>query len=331
MKAFYHRVTNGKQVDSYEEIDEIKVCQDEVKVNLYSAGLNHRDLFVLGRQKEGDQPLIIGSDGAGVIEEVGSNVKNFKVGDEVIINPSLRWKKKSDGAPEGFEILGGNHTGTLAQKIVISAENVEVKPAYLSWEEAGVFSLSALTAYRALVTKGNIQPNETVFLPGIGSGTITFALLFAKALGNRVVVSSRSAEKLEMAKKLGADVTIDTNTDWQEKLQDEKIDIVIESIGQATFNKSLGLLRNGGRLVIFGGTSGYNLNINLFDLFINQITVLGTTMGSQDEFREMLKFVSEKEVRPVIDRIFAITESTEALNHLDDAKQFGKIGIKIED
>lgn len=200
----------------------------------------------------------------------------------------------------------------------------------VSWEEAGVFPLSELTAYRALVTKGQIQPGETLFLPGIGSGTNTFVLLFAKALGNRVVVSSRSEEKLVMAMKLGADVAIQTNTNWPDELKNEKIDVVIESIGEATFNKSLGLLGNGGRLVTYGGTSGYNLNINLFEVFIKQITILGTTMGSQDEFREMLKFVEKHKIRPVIDQVFPITETRDALSRLADAKQFGKISIQIE-
>ncbi|OLO38982.1 alcohol dehydrogenase [Alkalihalophilus pseudofirmus] len=331
MKVFYHRVTNREQLGSYEEIADPRIGNNEVKVKLKYAGLNHRDLFVLGRQNEGDPPLIIGSDGAGVIEEIGSDVKGFKVGDEVVINPSLRWKEKSDGAPQGFEILGGNHTGTLAQKIVISSENIELKPAHLSWAEAGVLPLSALTAYRALITKANIQPNETVFLPGIGSGTITFVLLFAKALGNRVVVSSRSEAKLEMAKKLGADVTINSSKDWKEELKEEKINVVIESIGEATFNKSLDLLQDGGRLVSFGGTSGYNLNVNLFEIFYRQISILGTTMGSQDEFREMLKFVEKHKVKPVIDQVFPITETAEALKRIDEAIQFGKIGIEIED
>jgi zinc-binding alcohol dehydrogenase/oxidoreductase len=331
MRVFYHTVKNNQQRGEYIEVDELRVGEEEVKVKLKYAGLNHRDLFVLGRQKEGDPPLIIGSDGTGIIEEIGENVQDFKVGDEVVINPSLRWKGKSDGAPQGFEILGGNHTGTLAEKIVISSENIEIKPAYLSWEEAGVLPLSALTAYRALFTKAKIQPNETLFLPGVGSGTNTFVLLFAKALGNRVIVSSRSEEKLEMAKRYGADVAIHTNKDWQEELKDEKIDVVIESIGEATFTQSLALLENGGRLVSYGGTSGYNLNINLFEVFIKQLTILGTTMGSQDEFREMLKFVEKHEIRPVIDCLYSVTDSAAALKRLDDAKQFGKIGINLID
>lgn len=331
MRVFYHTVRNNQQRGEYVEADELRVGKGEVKVKLKYAGLNHRDLFVLGRQKEGDPPLIIGSDGAGIIEEIGENVQDFKVGDEVVINPSLRWKGKSDGAPQGFEILGGNHTGTLAEKIVISSENIEIKPAYLSWEEAGVFPLSALTAYRALFTKAKIQPNETLFLPGVGSGTNTFVLLFAKALGNKVIVSSRSEEKLEMAKKYGADVAIHTHKDWQEELKDEKIDVVIESIGEATFKQSLALLENGGRLVSYGGTSGYNLNINLFEVFMKQLTILGTTMGSQDEFREMLKFVEKHEIRPVIDCLYSVTDSADALKRLDDAKQFGKIGINLID
>src|SRR5690625_1734900 len=198
----------------------------EVVVSLEVAGLNRRDLYIEHRMGDKEPALILGSDGAGVIEAVGEGVDQFAVGDEVIINPALRWYENSDAPPAGFDILGMPDHGTLAEKIVISAEQVERKPDYLSWEEAGVLALAALTGYRALVTKGNIQAGKTVFIPGAGSGVATYIIQFAKAKGARVIVTSRSEEKRKQALQIGADRAIDTASDWEKELQDEIVDLV---------------------------------------------------------------------------------------------------------
>src|SRR5699024_10100572 len=202
-----------------------KVGENDVLVSLKVAGLNRRDLGVPGRMGDNKEALVLGSDGAGVIESVGANVKHLAVGDEVIINPALRWYENSDAPPKGFDILGMPDNGTIAEKITISAEQVEKKPAHLSWEEAGVLALAALTGYRALVTQGNIQKGQTVFIPGAGSGVATFIIQFAKAAGARVIVTSRNNEKRTEALKIGADRAIDTNSDWNEELKNETIDL----------------------------------------------------------------------------------------------------------
>ncbi|MEH7386817.1 zinc-binding dehydrogenase, partial [Bacillus sp. JJ1521] len=221
--------------------------------------------------------------------------------------------------------------GTFAEKITIPVENIGPKPAHLSWDEAGVLSLAAMTAYRALFTRSEVKPTDTVLLPGIGSGAVTFLLLFAKAVGARVIVTSRSEAKLKQALELGADVAINSNGDWNEALNGEKVDIVVETVGAATFHKSLGQLRKGGKMVTFGASAGDTVDFNLREFFYGQYTLLGTTMASTEEFNEMLHFVNEHKIKPVLDKVFPLEESVNALKRIDEAEQFGKIVIKIED
>src|SRR5699024_3671290 len=240
---------------------------DEVIVALKVAGLNRRDIAVPNRIKDQKEPVILGSDGAGVIESVGKNVTEVSVGDEVIINPALRWEKNSDAPTEGFDILGMPDHGTIAEKIVIAANQVEAKPEYLTWEEAGVLALASLTGYRALFTKGEIQKGETLFVPGASSGVATYIIQFAKAAGARVIVTSRSEEKRKQAKSLGADLVLDTASDWVKELEDETIDLVIDSVGRATFNRSLEVLKQGGRMVVFGATTEDTVNLDIRAFF----------------------------------------------------------------
>ncbi|MFT4412274.1 zinc-binding dehydrogenase [Fredinandcohnia humi] len=329
MKAYIHHKVTGIPGTTYTDMEEREPGQGEVKIKLFSAGLNHRDLFVLQRHKETDPPLIIGSDGAGIIEAVGPGVQGVSVGDEVVINPSLGWKENSDAPPDGHEILGLPDHGTLAEKITISIDNIGPKPPHLTWDEAGVLSLAALTAYRALFTRAKVKPTDTILLPGIGGGAVTFLLLFAKAIGARVIVTSRSRLKRERALQLGADMAIDSNGNWDEALQGEKVDVVIETVGAATFDKSLQQLRKGGTMVTFGASAGDEVNFNLRNFFYGQYTLIGSTLGSGEEFQQMLTFVNEHNIKPVIDKVFPLQEVDKALTRIEEAEQFGKIAIKI--
>ena len=166
--------------------------------------------------------MILGSDGAGIVETVGDGVSGIKEGDEVVINPSLNWPHQSPAPPEGFDILGVPTRGTFADSIVIPAGNVEPKPEHLTWEEAGVLPLAALTGYRALFSRGDLKAGEHVLIVGIGSGVSTFMLSMAKAAGARATVTSRSEEKRSRALELGADTAIDSDGDWQEQMNGEK-------------------------------------------------------------------------------------------------------------
>ncbi len=311
------------------EMPEPKAEKGEVVVSLKVAGLNRRDLYIKNRWGKKEEALILGSDGAGVVEEVGEGVEHLSVGDEVIINPALRWDKNSDAPPAGFDILGMPDHGTIAEKIAISAKQVEKKPAHLSWEEAGVLALAGLTGYRALVTKGNVQKGQTVLIPGAGSGVATYIIQFAKAFGARVIVTSRSAEKREQALKIGADRAIDSNSDWEIELQDETIDLVIDSVGRATFNKSLQVLKQGGRIVIFGATTEDTVDFNLRDFFYGQYQLFGSTMGSREELRELIALMEKEKIKPVVGHTFKLEDIQDAFDFLEVNNQFGKIAIKI--
>lgn len=303
--------------------------EKEVVVKLKTAGLNRRDLSIPKRYGSDREALILGSDGAGIVEEIGASVTKYKEGDEVIINPSLRWFENSPVPPSNYDILGMPDHGTFAEKIAISEEQLEEKPEHLTWEEAGVIALAGLTGYRALFTRGELKKGETLFIPGAGSGVATFLIQFAKNSGARVIVSSRREEKRQRALELGADVAIDTNSDWKEELREESIDLVIDSVGRATFNDSLKAVERGGKMVVFGATTEDVVEFDLRKFFYGQYSLLGSTMGSREELRHMLRHLEQHDMRPVVDEIFSLDEAAEALNYLKQGNQFGKVALNI--
>lgn len=305
--------------------------KNEVVIKLKTAGLNRRDLYIPNRRGDDKEALILGSDGAGIIEALGEEVTSFQSGDEVIINPGLRWKENTPAPPQSFDILGMPDHGTFAEKIVLSEEQVEKKPSYLSWSEAGVLALAALTGYRALVTKGRVKAGDTVFIPGAGSGVSTYMIQFAKSLGARVIVTSRSSVKLQHAKKLGADVTIPTESDWKTELKGETIDLVIDSVGRVTFNRSLEILKKGGRIVVFGATTEDNVDLNLRDFFYGQYQLFGSTMGSREELREVLQLMEDHQLHPVVDKVFSLKQAGQAMDYLKESNQFGKVVMQMEE
>ncbi|MFD1849231.1 zinc-binding dehydrogenase [Oceanobacillus bengalensis] len=327
MKAFVLEYGKLKE----KEMDNPVAKKGEVVVSIKTAGLNRRDLYIPNRRGKAEGALILGSDGAGIIESVGEGATKFQIGDEVIINPSLRWYDNTDAPPIEFDLLGMPDHGTFAEKIAISEEQVEKKPAHLDWNEAGVLALSALTGYRALFTKGKITDKDTVFIPGAGSGVSTYLIQFAKNIGARVIVTSRSEEKRERAKTLGADIVLDTNSDWNKELANETVDLVIESVGKVTFNQSMNVLKKGGRIVTFGATTEDNIDFNLRNFFYGQYQLFGTTMGSRKELRDMLHHLETYKMHPVVDRIYPFEQTNEAFNYLDEGKQFGKVALRIEE
>ncbi|WP_422122047.1 zinc-binding dehydrogenase [Planococcus sp. X10-3] len=311
------------------EMPEPAAQKGEVLVALKTAGINRRDLNLLKRHGNKPEPLIIGSDGAGIVESVGEGVTNVAVGDEVIINPALRWFANSEAPPPEFDILGMPDHGTFAEKIAVSAEQVEKKLPHLTWEEAGGLALPAMTGYRALFTKGQVKAGDTLFIPGAGSGVATFLIQFAKNIGARVIVTSRSEDKLAHAKELGADLAIATDSDWVKELENETVDLAIDSVGAATFNRTLDVLKKGGRIVIFGATTADVVDFDLRKFFYGQYQLFGSTMGSRDELRGLLSHMEQYKMHPVVDKVFQLEEAQEAFDYLKDAKQFGKVILRI--
>jgi NADPH:quinone reductase-like Zn-dependent oxidoreductase len=235
----------------------------------------------------------------------------------------------------GFRILGGPDQGTYAEQIVIPAENVYPKPARLSWHEAAALPLAGLTAWRSLMTRARVVPGETVLIIGIGGGVATFALNLAKAAGCRVVVTSSSDDKLAAAKDLGADVGInykDAGDEWPAAVKEANgggVDVVIDSVG-STWGGSIDACAPGGRVVVFGGTGGAKVDLQVRPVTLGQGALLGTTMGSPAEFRQLLAAVDNQTWTPVIDSVRPLGDAAAAHEREEDGLHFGKLVLDCQ-
>lgn len=330
MKALVHEQKSGIDGLQIKEVLSPEIKENEVKISIKYVGLNHLDLLNIENHKDLNKTFYMGEDAAGVIKEVGSNVTSLKIGDKVMINAGLGWDKKSKAEPKEFKVIGNMEIGAFAEEITYPAKSVVKVPNYLTLEEASAFSLAGLTAYRALITQGQVEKGMKVLIPGIGGGVANFLLSFAKAIGATVYVTSRSEDKLEQATLLGADKTTLDNKDWTETFG-EKVDLVVESVGAATFNKSLSTLTSGGTMVIFGSSTGDIVEFNLRNFFYQQYTLKGSTMGSQEELEEMVAFSEKYSIRPLIDQVYDFVDYQKAFERLAEAKQMGKIVLKVAD
>lgn len=299
-------------------------------VRLKAAALNHRDLWIhQGLYKGIKLPIILGSDGAGVVTAVGSQADEAWLGRDVIINPSLDWGDNPAAQGPAFRILGLPDNGTFAEQIAIPVANLAAKPAHLSWEQAAALPLAGLTAWRALFTRAQLKPGERILLTGIGGGVALFALQFAVAAGAEVWVTSSSPEKIARAQALGARGGVNyRETKWADALLGAAggpFHVIVDSAGGDGFASLIELTAPGGRIVFFGATVGNPSGLDLRKCFFRQINLLGTTMGSPADFSGMSAFVAKHRLEPVVDRIFPLGEATAALRHLETAGQFGKI------
>jgi len=348
MRAWVIRGTGGLDRLELAQVPDPAVTleSNEVRVSLRAAALNHLDLFaVRGLPHEYHFPHILGGDGAGVVAAVGPDVKSVRPGDRVMINPGIAdytceyCRAGEHSLCLSYRLLGEHLPGTLAEAIVVPEPNVAIiptLPAPLSWAEAAAFSLVTLTAWRMVVTRAQVQPGETVLVWGIGGGASLAAMRIAKLRGARVIVTSSSDEKLEHSKRLGADATLNHRTQKVSQevraLTDKRgADVVIENVGEATWDESLRSLRRGGRLVSCGATSGPKVGIDLRRLFWYQWNILGATMGNLAEYREIVRVLGTGELRPIVDRVFPFTEARAAFERLDRGEQLGKIAIQIAD
>ncbi|HWE60994.1 MAG TPA: zinc-binding dehydrogenase, partial [Chloroflexota bacterium] len=308
----------------------------EVTVRLNAAALNRRDVFIrLGQYAGIKLPLIPGADGAGVIHEVGEGVDPLRAGQEVVIDPALEWGENPRAQGSSFRMLGlPPDGGTYAQLLRVPVANVHPRPGALSWEEAAALPLAGLTAYRALITRGNLHAGDTVLVPGIGGGVATFVLLFARRLGARVLVTSGNEEKLARARALGAEAGFNYHdSDWIKQVRaatdGQGPDLIVESIGGEPFNQLLDVAKPGGRIVSYGATLGPVPNLVVRRIFWKQLDVLGSTMGRPGEFAMMLSLFEDGALRPVVDRVFPLAEAGAAQARMEQAAQFGKIVLSI--
>ncbi|MEO8193870.1 MAG: zinc-binding dehydrogenase [Gemmatimonadales bacterium] len=313
-----------------------------VRVRIQAAALNHLDLFTLGGLPGISiiPPWVMGADGTGVIDAIGEGVDSVKSGDRVVIDPGI-----SDGTCEfcrageqslcvKFRLLGEHLPGTLAEHVVVPARNVRTIPGSIPVEIAAACTLATLTAWRMLVTRANVVPGDEVLIWGIGGGVAQAALRIAKQRGARVWVTSGSDEKLERARELGADETLNHRTmsvgkEIRSRTGKRGVSVVIDSVGQATWESSLMALGRGGRLVTCGGTSGAIVETDVRRLFWNQWTIMGSTMGNDAEFGAVTEEMKAGRLMPVIDSVFPLEQGREAFERLEHGDQFGKIVVRV--
>lgn len=339
MKAAVIRGYGDASVFRLEDVPDPVPKRGEVVVDLRAASVNRRDRGIragslvpraIGGQSEQQPtfPLILGSDGAGVVTQIAEGVDSVAVGDEVVINPSLNWGPSSEAPGPDWETLGVPRQGTYAERIAVPAAFVAPKPARLTWAEAASVPLAGLTAWRAVVTKAAVVGGERVLVPGVGSGVATFVVQFAHAFGCEVVVTSSSDEKLARARAIGAvDALLYTAPDWTGRVG--TVDVVIDSIGEPIWASLGEFLRPGGRLVSYGRTAGSVVPVEIARFFHAQWTFLGTANGSPAEFAAMIEHIDAAEWRPVIDSEYPLDEISRAHAQLDAPDRFGKVTVAI--
>jgi NADPH:quinone reductase-like Zn-dependent oxidoreductase len=282
----------------------------------------------------------MGTDGAGVIEELGSDVRGFRPGDRVMINPTLscgeceECRAGEDCLCESLRVLGEHVGGTAAELIAVPAANLAPVPPGMPWPQAAAFSLATLTAWRMLTTRARLQPGETVLIWGIGGGVALAALQIARLIGARTIVTSGSDAKLNAARALGADAVLNHHRDdvvaqVRAHTRGGGADVVVDSVGEQSWQHSLRSLRRGGRLVICGATTGPMISLDLRRLFWRQWSIMGSTLGTRREYAEIVGHAARGELWPVIDRTVPLEKGLAAFERLHRGEQVGKLVIEV--
>jgi NADPH:quinone reductase-like Zn-dependent oxidoreductase len=306
----------------------------EVVVLLKAAALNRRDYWITQGMYPGVvPPVVLGSDGAGVVGETGSGLGNYWNNREVIINPGWDWGDSQQTQSDSFRILGSPDDGTFATEVLVPQAYLHPKPDHLDWHQAAALPLAGVTAYRAIFSQGALQAGETILINGIGGGVATFALQFAVAIGAKVWVTSSSQQKIGRAVEMGAQGGFDYKVDgwWKEMTQQAGApDLILDSAGGPGYRGLLNLAAAGGRIVNYGATTGPPEKLDLFKVFWKQLTLRGSTMGSPADFAAMLDLVEKHKIRPVIDRVFPLASGNEALELMKSSPQFGKYVLSID-
>ena len=323
MKAIRIHEDGGPDVLRYEEAPEPVPGTGQVLIDLRAASLNHLDLWIRKGLPSVPKPRILGADGAGVVV----SGPGFAPGDGVVINPGL---EHGDGR---ITVIGEHTDGTHAERIAVPAEQVYPLPDGLDFETAAAFPLVFETAYRMLSTKAALREGEWVLVWGIGSGVSTACLAIAKALGAQVIVTSGSEQKLEHARELGADAALNHREDdvpaAVKELTGGGAHVVVDHVGEATWQRSLAAARADGRICVCGATSGPNPPAQLHRIWWKQLTIYGSTMGSRADFEAVYELVASGRAVPVIDHVFPLAEAAAAHERLEAGEQLGKIVLRI--
>ncbi|MFL5467971.1 MAG: zinc-binding dehydrogenase [Gemmatimonadaceae bacterium] len=347
----------GLTISAHGGLDQIEYRTDlpkpepkrgEIRVRVRAAALNHLDLFVVGGLPgvKITPPWVLGADATGVIDAVGDlsgvSDNNLKIGDTVIINPGLS-DRTCEYCQSGehslcvnFKLLGEHVPGTIAEYIVVPAQNARSIPRDKPIEQAAAFTLSTLTAWRMIITRARVRKSDNVLIWGIGGGVALAALEIVRMIGATTWVTSHSDEKLALARGLGAENVLNyTNTDVGKEIRARTgkrgVDVVFDTVGEATWSQSLGALGKRGRLVTCGATSGPVVQMDVRRLFWNQWDIMGSTMGNDAEFDAVTNEYRAGRLTPLVDSVFDISQGRQAFERLQSGQQFGKIVVRIPD
>jgi zinc-binding alcohol dehydrogenase/oxidoreductase len=332
MRAVRLHQIGGPENLKLEEVPDPQPQPGGAVVRIEAAALNHRDVFIRqGLYARIELPAILGSDGAGTVESVASGVDQSWVGKKVVIVPFDSWGNDPRIQGKDFLIRGMPTPGTFAEKIALPLDRIAPMPEHLSFAEAAALPLGGLTAYRALVTRGEVKAGDHVLVTGIGGGVATIAMLLAQALGAQVSVTSGSEDKLARAKSMGAIAAVSyKQKGWEKELAKQAgrpPDVIIDSAGGPDFNALVLAVAAAGRIVTYGATRGPAEKIELTRVFFKQVDIRGSTMGTDAEFHDMLKLVAREKVKPLVDRVIPLSRYAEADQLMEKAEQMGKIVV----
>jgi NADPH:quinone reductase-like Zn-dependent oxidoreductase len=334
MKALVLEAIDGPQFAIIKDIASPSPAPGEVLIALKAAALNHREIWITRGQYPGmiSAPFTLGCDGAGVIEAVGAGVDPHRIGEAVMLYPGLNWGTDLRLPAAKFGLLGMPGPGTIAQKVSVPADSAVPKPTHLTFEQAAAIPLGGLTAWRGLFTKGGLQSGEKALVIGIGGGVAVFALQFATRIGVEVYVTSGSDDTLEKAVAMGAKAGFNYKDEaWKKALPKASggVDLVFDGAPASSYPNYGRALSPGARVVVYGSTGGMQFAVNAPELFLKNVSIIGTNVGNLEDFNAMCGFVEHHRLEPVVDRIFTLDSAPEALRYLQDGHKFGKVVITI--
>lgn len=316
-----------------EEVTTPTVGEHQALVKIHYAALNHRDQWIReGQYAKIQLPAILGSDGCGEVIVVFNEEDKHWIGKEVIINPNINWGNDSHFQSKEYQILGMPTQGTLAEYVVVNIDRLHIKPTYLSNEQASALPLGGMTAYNALFNKGKIERGMNVLISGVGGGVAQFAFLFAHAVGANVYVTSSKEDVLETCKNLGAkDGANYTEKDAIKNLSKSigGFDVIIDSACGDGMNELISTLKPNGKFVFYGATKGLPKELNMRPIFWNHLQLLGSTMGSDEDFFKMIDLCNAHQIKPILDKTFEFADAVSAFGRMKNSAQFGKIIVKI--
>jgi len=338
MKALYFQEHGELEVMKYGEVPEPTLAQGEVLVRVRACAINHLDIWVRRgwRGLKLEMPHWCGADVSGEIAELGAGVSSFEVGQRVVVDPGISTvedeftRRGEVTLSPGYHVLGEQVRGGAAEYLAIPARNVSPMPEHLEFPVAAAPLLVSLAAWRMLIHRAKLRAGESVLVVGAGGGVNSMAIQIAKLAGATVFVVAGNKEKAARALDLGADIVLDrSQVDWGREIYTltgkQGVDVVVDNVGKATINTSMQAVKRGGRIVIIGNTSGPHVEIDIRFIFGKQISLIGSTMGTHQDFHEVTTLLWAGKLKPVIDRVMPLSQGKEAYAIVERGEQFGKI------